>query len=65
MIAEQDAALAIQQAEMKVKADAKKAEADAAYSIQQETQRKTIEVTRVSAAQRPRPSFSGPPPSFR
>ena len=49
MIAEQDAALAIQQAEMKVKADAKKAEADAAYSIQQETQRKTIEVTRVSA----------------
>ena len=49
MTAEQDAALAIQQAEMKVKADAKKAEADAAYSIQQETQRKTIEVTRVSA----------------
>ena len=49
MIAEQDAALAIQQAEMKVKADAKRAEADAAYSIQQETQRKTIEVTRVSA----------------
>ena len=45
MIAE----LAIQQAEMKEKADTKKAEADAAYSIQQETQRKTIEVTRVSA----------------
>ena len=45
----QDAALAIQQAEMKVKADTKKAEADAAYSIQQETQRKTIEVTKVSA----------------
>ena len=49
MIAEQDAALAIQQAEMQVKADTKRAEADAAYSIQPETQRKTIEVTRVSA----------------
>ena len=49
MMAEQDAALAIQQAEMKVKADTKKAEADAAYSIQQEAQRKTIEVTQVNA----------------
>lgn len=48
-IAEQNAALAIQQAEMQVKADTKKAEADAAYSIQQESQRKTIEITRSDA----------------
>ena len=34
---------------MQIKADTKKAEADAAYSIQQENQRKTIEVTRVNA----------------
>ena len=44
MIAEQNAELAVQQADMKVRADTKKAEADAAYSIQQEEQRKTIEV---------------------
>ena len=49
MMAEQDAALAVQQAEMKVMSDTKRAEADAAYSIQQETQRKTIEVTRTNA----------------
>ena len=34
---------------MQVLADTKKAEADAAYSIQQENQRKTIEVTRTNA----------------
>ena len=49
MMAEQNAELAIQQAEMQVRADTKKAEADAAYSIQQETQRKTIEITRTNA----------------
>ncbi|HWQ58147.1 MAG TPA: SPFH domain-containing protein [Clostridia bacterium] len=49
MMAEQNAALAVQQAEMQVKADTKKAEADAAYSIQQEAQRKTIEVARTNA----------------
>ena len=48
-IAEQDAALAVQQADMKVKSETKRAEADAAYSIQQENQRKTIEVTRANA----------------
>ena len=48
-IAEQNADLSVQQAEMQIRADTKKAEADAAYSIQQENQRKTIEVTRVSA----------------
>ncbi len=49
MMAEQNAALAVQQAEMQVKADTKKAEADAAYSIQQEAQRKTIEIARTNA----------------
>ena len=34
---------------MKVMADNKRAEADAAYSIQQENQRKTIEITRSNA----------------
>ncbi len=48
-IAEQNAELAVQQAEMRAKSDTKKAEADAAYSIQQETQRKTIEITRSNA----------------
>lgn len=48
-IAEQNAALLVQQAEMKVLADTKKADADAAYSIQQESQRKTIEITRANA----------------
>ena len=48
-IAEQDAALAVQQADMKVRSETKRAEADAAYSIQQENQRKTIEVTRANA----------------
>ena len=48
-IAEQNTELAVQQADMKIKADTKKAEADAAYSIQEETQRKTIEITRANA----------------
>ena len=48
-IAEQDAALAVQQADMKVKSETKRAEADAAYSIQQENQRKTIEIARTNA----------------
>ncbi len=48
-ISEQNAALLVQQAEMKVLADTKKADADAAYSIQQESQRKTIEITRANA----------------
>ena len=34
---------------MQIKADNKRAEADAAYSIQQETQRKTIEITAANA----------------
>ena len=34
---------------MRVMADTKKAEADAAYSIQQESQRKTIEITKANA----------------
>ena len=48
-IAEQNAELAVQRAEMQVRADTKKAEAEAAYSIQQENQRKTIEITRANA----------------
>ncbi|MEA4919909.1 MAG: SPFH domain-containing protein [Clostridiaceae bacterium] len=49
MISEQNAQLAIQRAEMQVLADTKKAAADAAYAIQQESQRKVIEVARVNA----------------
>ena len=48
-IAEQNADLAIQQAEMKVRADTKKADADAAYSIQQENQRKIVEIAKTNA----------------
>lgn len=48
-IAEQNAELTVQKAEMQIKADNKRAEADAAYSIQQETQRKTIEITAANA----------------
>lgn len=48
-IAEQNAELAVQKAEMQIKADNKRAEADAAYSIQQEAQRKTIEITAANA----------------
>lgn len=39
--------LAIKKAELKTIEDTKKAEADAAYEIQKEAQRKTIEVTRA------------------
>ncbi len=49
MIAEQDAELAIRQADMKVRADTKRAEADAAYSIQEENQRKVIEIAKTNA----------------
>lgn len=48
-IAEQNADLAVQQAEMKVRADTKKADADAAYSIQQENQRKIVEIAKTNA----------------
>ena len=41
--------MAIREAELKIESDSKKAEADAAYSIQQETQRRSIEVARVEA----------------
>ena len=41
--------LAIRQAELKQQSDIKKAEADAAYSIQEQEQRKTIEVTSANA----------------
>lgn len=41
--------LSIKQAELKKESDAKKAEADAAYQIQQEEQRKTIEITTANA----------------
>lgn len=41
--------LKIKEAELKKEADIKQAEADAAYSIQEETQRKTIEVTKTEA----------------
>lgn len=49
LIAEQNADLEVQKADMKVKADTKKAEADAAYGIQQESQRRTIEITKANA----------------
>jgi len=41
--------LAMRQSELKQEADTKKAAADAAYQIQQEEQRKTIEITRTNA----------------
>ncbi len=41
--------LAIKKAELKKQADAKQAEADAAYEIQKEEQRKTIEITTAEA----------------
>lgn len=44
-IAQKNNDLAIKQAELKKAADVKKAEADAAYKIQEQEQRKTIEVT--------------------
>jgi len=48
-IAIQQNQLAIKQAELKKDSDVKKAEADAAYRIQQEEQRKTIEATTAEA----------------
>lgn len=48
-IAKKNNELAIQKAELKKQADIKKAEADAAYSIQQQEQRKTIETTTADA----------------
>lgn len=48
-IAERNNLLAIKQAELKKEADLKRAEADAAYRIQEEEQRKTIEVTSANA----------------
>ena len=44
-IAKKNNELALQKAELKKMEDTKKAEADAAYSIQQQQQRKTIEIT--------------------
>lgn len=41
--------LKIKKAELKKQADIKQAEADAAYEIQKETQRKTIEITKTEA----------------
>ncbi len=41
--------LAIKKAELKKESDVKKAEADAAYKIQQEEQRKTVEITTANA----------------
>ncbi len=49
MVAEQDAELKVQQAEMKRKADIKQAEADAAYSIQEQEQRRSIEISSANA----------------
>ncbi len=48
-IAEQDADLAVQKADMQVRADTKKADADAAYSIQQENQRRIVEIAKTNA----------------
>lgn len=48
-IAQKQNELAIRQAELKQESDTKKAIADAAYEIQREEQRKTIEATKVNA----------------
>ena len=48
-IAEKQTSLAIRQAELKQQSDFKKAEADAAYSIQEQQQRKNIEVASANA----------------
>jgi flotillin len=48
-IAERQNDLAIRQAELKEISDVKKAKADAAYKIQEQEQRKSIEITTVSA----------------
>ena len=49
-IAKKNNELALQMAELKKMEDTKKAEADAAYSIQQQQQRKTIEITTAEAS---------------
>lgn len=48
-IAQKQTELAIKKAELKKESDIKKAEADAAYKIQEEEQRKTVEITTVNA----------------
>lgn len=48
-IARKNNELALQQAELKITADTKAAEADAAYSIQQQLQRKSIEIATADA----------------
>ena len=48
-IAQRQNELAIRQAELKAEADVKKAEADAAYKIQEQQQRKEIEITTANA----------------
>ena len=48
-IAQRNNELRIRQAELKKESDIKQAEADAAYEIQNETQRKTVEVTKTEA----------------
>lgn len=48
-IAKKKNELAIQRAELKKEADIKNAEADAAYRIQEEEQRKTVEITTANA----------------
>ena len=48
-IAKKQNELAIQKAELKREADVKQAEADAAYKIQEEEQRKTVEITTANA----------------
>ncbi|WP_455615205.1 flotillin family protein [Eisenbergiella sp.] len=49
-IAKKNNELALQKAELKKMEDTKKAEADAAYSIQEQQQRKTIEITTAEAS---------------
>lgn len=49
-IAEKQNKLDIQKAELKKQSDIKRAEADAAYQIQQEEQRKTLEITTANAS---------------
>jgi flotillin len=49
LIARKENDLAIQKAELQKAADTKKAIADAAYQIQQETERKTVEITTADA----------------
>ena len=48
-IAQRQNALSIRQAELKAEADVKRAEADAAYKIQEQEQRKAIEITTANA----------------